>query len=82
LLLEHGAHAATCNAGSATSAAVVRTAEIAHSRRIIASCFKGLSSSNFTQALRGLNRAAVDERSGEPAARGSASTSRSPIPIV
>jgi hypothetical protein len=41
--------------GSATIAAGVRTAEIAHSRRIIASCLaKSLSSSNFTQALRDL----------------------------
>jgi hypothetical protein len=41
--------------GSATIAAVVRTAEIAHYRRIIASCLaNGWSSSNFTQALRDL----------------------------
>jgi len=35
--------------GSATVATAVRTAEIAHYRRIIASCLaNGLSSSNFT----------------------------------
>jgi hypothetical protein len=49
------AQAILAGGGSATIAAVVRTAEIAHYRRIIASCFaNGLSSSNFTQALRDL----------------------------
>jgi hypothetical protein len=49
------AQAILAGGGSATIGAVVRTAEIAHYRRIIASCLaNGLSSSNFTQALRDL----------------------------
>ena len=41
--------------GSATVAAAVRTAEIAHYRRIIASCLaNGLQSAQFGQALRDL----------------------------
>jgi hypothetical protein len=41
--------------GNATVAAAVRTAEIAHYRRVIASCLaNGLPSAQFTQALRDL----------------------------
>ncbi|WP_445215686.1 hypothetical protein ACKWRH_24965 [Bradyrhizobium sp. Pa8] len=49
------AQAILTGGGNAAVAAAVRTAEIAHYRRIIASCLsQGLPSSNFTQALRDL----------------------------
>jgi hypothetical protein len=65
------------------SPAAVRAAEIKFYRAIIASCLaNGLSWSNFTQALRDLGTAAVDERAHETTAGEAPVLLGRPIAIV